>query len=289
MGYRRFLQSRLTLGLPDVPILELGRRLGYGEAGFGEDLVLVHGSPGDGRSWARVIRELPSNVRALTPDLPGYGGSDPLSCDAADRTQAIADDIGALIRQRAEPVWLCGHSYGGNVALHAALAHNERVKGLLLIEPVFIRGLELANEQEVLVKTRAYFTNYMIRVAFAEPNAVSMMVDFWFGNGAFAKMPSSAQRFLNDAAHLNVEDVQATLSERIVATQFAELNQRVLIAVGEASPSVTWAIAKALVTFLPNGRTIAVRGAGHGMLDSHPQEVARLLGELRSTTVNIER
>ena len=270
-----------------MPVLQLGRRLSYGEAGFGEEVVLVHGSPGDGRSWARVVRALPANLRALTPDLPGYGGSDAISCVPAHRTEALADGVGALIRARAAPVWLCGHSYGGNVALHAAIAHRERVKGLLLIEPVFIRGLELANEQDVLVKTRAYFTTYMVRVAFAEPDAVGLMVDFWFGDGAYATMPSQVQRFLNGAVHKNAEDVQATLSERIGAAELAAFGRPVLIAVGSASPAITKLIAGALAALLPSARVVDVPGAGHGMLDSHPQEVVGLIGALRSS-INVD-
>jgi pimeloyl-ACP methyl ester carboxylesterase len=274
-------------GLPDVPVLQLGRRMSYGEAGFGEDLILIHGSPGTGHSWARVVGKLPSNFRALTPDLPGYGGSDPLLCDPLRRTAAVADAIGALIRQRAAPVWLCGHSYGGNVALHAAIVQHERVKGLLLIEPVFIRGLELANQQQVVAETRAYFANYLVRVAFAEPGAVGSMVDFWFGDGAYATMPSQVQRFLNGAVHKNAEDVQATLSERIGAAELAAFGRPVLIAVGSASPAITKLIAGALAALLPSARVVDVPGAGHGMLDSHPQEVVGLIGALRSS-INVD-
>jgi uncharacterized protein (TIGR00369 family) len=287
-GTSTILRSPPAAGAPDVPVLQLGGRLSYGEAGFGEDVVFVHGSPGDGRAWARVVRALPPGVRALTPDLPGSGGSDPIACAAAQRTQAMADGVGALIRERAAPVWLCGHSYGGNVALHAAIAHRELVRGLLLIEPVFLRGLDLANEQDVLVNARAFFTTYLVRVAFAEPDAVGMMVDFWFGSGAYARMPSAVRRFLNGAAHGNAEDVEATLAETIGAAELAAFDPPVVIAVGEASPTVTGTIAQALAALLPRARVARVRGAGHGMLDSHPHDVARLINDLRSTADGLE-
>ena len=43
-----------------MPILELpdGKKLTYREEGDGPPLVLVHGSPGEGRSWSRVIPHL---------------------------------------------------------------------------------------------------------------------------------------------------------------------------------------------------------------------------------------
>jgi pimeloyl-ACP methyl ester carboxylesterase len=58
-----------------VPAMTLRKaRLNYGEAGSGLPLILVHGSPGEGRAWGRVVKHLPPNTRALVPDLPGYGG-----------------------------------------------------------------------------------------------------------------------------------------------------------------------------------------------------------------------
>src|ERR1041385_179905 len=112
-----------NLTLPD------GARVAFGDAGAGNALVLVHGSPAEGRAWGRVARHL-ANFRVLTPDLPGYGGSDELRNGAG--TAAMARAVVAVIDAAAEPVWLAGPSYGGNVALHAALAARGRAKGPLL-------------------------------------------------------------------------------------------------------------------------------------------------------------
>src|SRR5690606_16436825 len=98
-----------------------GPCLGFGETGTGPTVVMVHGSPGEGRAWNNVIKQLPDSVRVLTPDLPGYGRSDPLPGGTTHRTQAMADAVAELIEQQDGAVWLCGHSYGANVALHAAV------------------------------------------------------------------------------------------------------------------------------------------------------------------------
>src|SRR5262245_35357018 len=135
----------------------------------GPSLVLVHGSPGDGRAWTRVSRQLPTDASVVTPDLPGYGSAAPPSPDTAVRTQAMASAIGATIDSCDGPVWLCGHSYGGNVALHAALDRREQVRGLLLLEPVFMRALELSGEREVLAQAREFFSAYVGRVEAPNP------------------------------------------------------------------------------------------------------------------------
>ena len=137
-----------------MPSLTLSDRatVAFGDAGAGAPLVLVHGSPADGRAWGRVARHL-AGFRILTPDLPGYGGSDPLRDGSG--TPAMAGAVAAIIDAAGAPVWLAGHSYGGNVALHAALARRADVRGIVLFEPVFFRALALAGERKELALGRA--------------------------------------------------------------------------------------------------------------------------------------
>ena len=86
--------------------LSCGVGLRYNEVGSGQPLVLVHGSPGEARAWARVVGHLAPALRVRTPDLPGYGGSDPLICQALlvstvlDRATARnADDVRAAFAE----------------------------------------------------------------------------------------------------------------------------------------------------------------------------------------------
>jgi len=264
-----------------MPTIDVGdgRRLAYAEAGSGAVLVMVHGSPGDGRSWARVIRHLRPDRRVLTPDLPGHGGSDPLPAGTAHRTRTTATAIGRLIEACAAPAWLCGHSYGGNVALHAALSQRERVKGLILLEPVFMRALELSGELDALDEARAFFGAYTERVAGGDSEAVSTMVDFWFGPGAFARLAAPVQGFFLSAAAKNAEDVTASFSETVTSAQLAAFDRPVMVACGAPSPPVAQSIAAALARLLPNAQVHAIPRARHGMLDSHAEPVAGLIDQ----------
>jgi pimeloyl-ACP methyl ester carboxylesterase len=253
-----------------------GARLAYGETGAGSPLLLVHGSPGDGRSWARVVKHLPTDLRALTLDLPGYGGSTPLPAGTLRRTDAMAAAVGRLMQASTEFVWLCGHSYGGNVVLHAALQRRERVNGVVLLEPVFMRALELADEQEMLEKARTFFSSYVARILGGEPEAVSTMVEFWFGPGAFDMLP------LVGAAPKNAEDVRAAFSEEVTREQLNAFDRPVLIAYGGASPPLAGIIAHALARLMPRVEVVSIPGATHGMLDTHSAAVVGLIDSLRS-------
>ena len=254
-----------------------GAKIAYGDTGRGPPLVLVHGSPAEGRAWGRVARHLEA-FRVLTPDLPGYGGSEPLANGAG--TAAMAEAVSAVIDLAGAPVWLAGHSYGGNVALHAALARRARIRGVVLFEPVFFRGLALAGEIAALEPARAHFADYVRRVEGGDSGAVSRMIDFWFGEGAFARLPPTVRAYLAASAPRNAADVSAALAESTEAGALAAFAPPTLVAYGARSPATVPAIAAALARLLPRARTEAIAGATHAMLETHPQAVAALIARM---------
>jgi hypothetical protein len=40
----------------------------------------------------------------------------------------------------------------------------------------------LHRRAEALLEIQAFFTTYMVRAAFAEPDALALMIDFWLGS-----------------------------------------------------------------------------------------------------------
>jgi pimeloyl-ACP methyl ester carboxylesterase len=254
-----------------------GGRLAYRESGSGAPVVLIHGSPGEGRSWSRVAAELGERYHVLLPDLPGYGGSDPLPNDTHARTAAMSAAIGVLVESCGDPVRLVGHSYGGNVALHAAILHAGRLHSLVLFEPVFFRALHLTGEEQAFLPAAHFFQAYADRATGGEPAAVSEMFDYLFGADAFARLPAAVQSYLIGAAPQNGADVRATFTEQLTVEQLAGFAKPVLVAYGDTSPSVLPAIARTLTGLMPLARQQVIPGAGHGMLDSHPVAVAELI------------
>ena len=47
--------------------------MSYEDYGSGPIALLIHGSPGNGKAWARVGERLSKRYRVIAPDLPGYG------------------------------------------------------------------------------------------------------------------------------------------------------------------------------------------------------------------------
>lgn len=263
-----------------MPILELpdGRKLTYHEEGDGPPLVLVHGSPGEGRSWSRVIPRLKDRFRVICPDLPGSGKSDELPENTESRTAAMASSVVQLIQACGSPVVLAGHSFGGNVAVHAALqAPPETVDRLVLLEPVFFRAIELADNNTMLAPATAFFEDYASRALAGEPDAVRLMIGFWFGDSAWDRMPPAMRGFLNGAAARNALDVRGTFREKVSMERLTSFQRPVLVAYGSLSPAIAGAIAEALAKLMPLARSWVIDGATHGMLDSHAPAVAELI------------
>lgn len=109
-----------------------GRRLHYTTAGSGRPLVLLHGSSGSLRDWTFAhMGRLAQQWRVIAFDRPGLGGSDPSEdhrlLGQAHMMQEALDAMGV------GDFTLCGHSFGGSVALAWALGIPAKVRGLMLL------------------------------------------------------------------------------------------------------------------------------------------------------------
>jgi 3-oxoadipate enol-lactonase len=89
-------------------------RFTYAAAGrAGPPVVFLHGIGGAARVWGLQFKALADAYRVIAWDMPGYGGSAPLSeVSIASLAEALADFLGQLGLDR--PV-LVGHSIGGMI------------------------------------------------------------------------------------------------------------------------------------------------------------------------------
>jgi len=99
-------------------------------AGEGGPVVLIHGASGCADSWRGTLGAW-SGQDVWAPDLPGRGGSAGPARDRAEATAAWLGELAEVCGWR-RPV-LVGHSYGGAVALQAALLDPDRWGGVALV------------------------------------------------------------------------------------------------------------------------------------------------------------
>ena len=111
--------------------LKSGRQVHYAEAGEGEPLLLLHSAPRSSRAYRLLLPHLTPKFRAIAPDLPGFGQSDPLkggvTMDAL--ADAMAEFLDALGIVKAH---VFGYHTGNKVAAALAANHSELVDRLIL-------------------------------------------------------------------------------------------------------------------------------------------------------------
>jgi haloalkane dehalogenase len=110
-------------------------------------VVLVHGYPESSFMWQEVLPSLAdAGWRALAPDLPGYGDSEP---DPPGTWEHHVQALGRFVKElELAPLVLVTHDWGVMVGLRWACDHPEAVRGLVISDGGFFadrRWHDLAN------------------------------------------------------------------------------------------------------------------------------------------------
>lgn len=107
-------------------------------------IVLLHGSNADLHTWQPWVDRLTDRYRVIRFDQRGHGLTGPAASGDYAR-KAFAADVGKVAEALGlERFALGGNSMGGGIALEFALAHPERLSGLILVDAVGAPRLEQA-------------------------------------------------------------------------------------------------------------------------------------------------
>lgn len=110
----------------------------------GYPVVFLHGGPGSGCNPTQRRFFDPEFYRIILLDQRGCGRSTPAGGTDNNTISDLVDDIDAIRTQLKIDQWLVfGGSWGSTLALAYALAHTERVSGLIL------RGIFLSRQSEI--------------------------------------------------------------------------------------------------------------------------------------------
>jgi pimeloyl-ACP methyl ester carboxylesterase len=113
------------------------------EGGDGPPVVLLHSSGEFAALWMRVIPDLVTTHRVVVPDLPGHGASE--MADGQLDTDHVVAWLDALIEHTCpSPPALVGHGLGGAIAARFAIAHPDRLSGLVLVDALGLDRFEPA-------------------------------------------------------------------------------------------------------------------------------------------------
>jgi pimeloyl-ACP methyl ester carboxylesterase len=116
-------------------VLAGGHAIAYAECGSpdGPPLVLLHGLASDADTWERAVAPLAAHgLRVIAIDLLGHGFSD--KPDSGYLLDVFADSLAGFLDVLEIPsATLCGHSFGGAIAIHFGVDYPKRLDRLVLV------------------------------------------------------------------------------------------------------------------------------------------------------------
>lgn len=138
-----------------------GLNLHYVSAGSGRPVVLIHGNPGSHQDYPMALLDkLSRSFRVIAFDRPGHGYSE------RDNSLPTTVEMQATLIRAAltklsirKPI-LVGHSWGGALALAAAVAYEDDLSGIVLLAPAAYPNVSL--EWWSLVPAVPVFGNIII-------------------------------------------------------------------------------------------------------------------------------
>ncbi len=232
-------------------------------------VILLHGFTHTGKSWDAVIGALPENYCAIAPDIRGHGS-------ASDRRpatlEAVIDDVDGL---SADAFTLAGYSMGGRIALHAALALNARVKGLVLIGA----SPGLADDEERRAR-RAADERLAVEI---EHSTIEEFARHWATTPVLAGQPADVRSAIN-ADRLRSSPWGLAAALRGLGTgalpplwdRLGELRMPVTLIVGERDAKFR-SLAEEMAEAIPHATLEVVSDAGHAVHLERPERVAALV------------
>ncbi|MBX3099759.1 MAG: alpha/beta hydrolase [Salinibacterium sp.] len=257
----------------------------YGPADAHATLVVVHGYRGEHHGLEPVVAQL-RGLRIISPDLPGFGASEPLVDRAHDIAgysawlSAFVDVLGV----RGSAIIL-GHSFG-SIVVAAAIADGLPAPQLILVNPIAAPALEGPNRLGSILTREFYRVGRALperagRSLLALPIVVRGMSMF------LAQTRDKAlRRWIHDQhdtyfsryANRNVvvEGFEASISSDV--SMFAkDITIPTLLIGADRDPITSVAAQEHLATLFPDARLTILHGVGHLVHYEKPREAAEAI------------
>ena len=243
-------------------------------------VIALHCSGAGPGPWRQLGEILGPDYTLFAPEHYGCERTGPWT---GTHAFTLADEAARtidLIDRSMNKVHLVGHSDGGGVALHVALARPARIASLALYEPSAFHLLKIMGDRgaaafaEIADITRVTAQGV---IAGDYAGAAAAFVDYWGGVGAWAARLPTVQDALTRWAPKAPLDFRALIEEPTPLATYSDLRMPVLVMRGEHAPRPTRKIAEMLASVVPAARLAVVDGAGHMGPSTHGSIVSDLI------------
>jgi 3-oxoadipate enol-lactonase len=261
---------------PALSYLDTGKTAGTSDPGRGS-VMLLHSIGTDGRLWQQQLGPLSARYRLLVPDARGHGrsgwihGAELTIADWVEDISSVLDDAGA------GPVVLVGLSMGGVQALAFALAHPERVRGLVLADTFAQLDAEVAKAK---VRTLVSQTTEGME-SFADRYLNQTLTDGHADDAAVRAVLRDA--IANVPADAYAASTRACFGVRLGA-RLPEVRPPTLVLWGELDNKTPRRLAQDLAAGIPGSSYEEIPAAGHLSAVENPEAftdaLTRFIGAL---------
>jgi haloalkane dehalogenase len=250
----------------------------------------MHGFPDNLHLYDRVFPYLSPPSRVIAFDFLGWGASDKPSCYPYTASNQVGDLDAVITQLRLRQVILVAHDASGPPAIDWAIAHSERVAGLVLLNTYYCSMPTLRPPEAIWLFSTPLIRNiarlvsqmfghwivhrmYQWQVArfFRDADVRDKFVPLLYQQ--FESTPSARMAFFR----LN-EDLLPTVRSRTkMLPKLGEFRRPVRIIFGDADPYLNKGVAQRFHELFPMSELFLLPGAGHFVQMDEPAEVARLL------------
>ncbi len=243
-------------------------------AGSGPVLICVHGGGGIAQAWRQVAKYLQDSFTVVCPNMVGVGDSSGLPDGAAPDMSFEIRMLEAVAKQFGEPVYLAGHSYGGNIVLSTALAKTIDIVGVAAIEAVPLQLLRQAGQAGYADDLEAIVRPYITEgVVGKEREAALNIINYMSSAAPKAMLPAALDFAASTMVH-NIQAWRTMFAQQEALQDYRGLGCPVLLMTAENGAPPAVASAPLLEELLPNPLRIEIADSEHLLIATHASEVA---------------
>lgn len=266
-----------------------GRPVYYFEEGAGHPFLYVHASTDSADGARGMFETLRDRFRCIALDRVGYQRSGKL-----DRVTTLEEQVEAIAAVHtactSDPAWVFGHSAGGNFGVAYAVAHPERVRGLVLMEPALYSAIPPGSRLPGVVTMIE--TVGPLFYAGRLHEAVARFVGVLEPERSSEALDEFAAEVLSSDRRMGWESM-ATEQPLVVSwcptpSEWARLTQPALVMEGDRTGEVLRAVAAEVAELLPRGELATLEGLNHMAPWDAPDIVAQRTIEFFDRVVTVE-
>jgi pimeloyl-ACP methyl ester carboxylesterase len=224
-----------------------GLSVRYQVGGHGPHVLLLHGWGGRIESFIPLSNDLMRSHTVYAIDLPGFGDSTlpPVpwgSAEYAQLTLAVMDRL-----QLAKP-HIIAHSFGGQVVIHLAAAHPERLGKLILVGSAGIRAPRTvkAHLKRLISRTGGWASTY--------------------GGSVGKRLRDALYRRIQSQDYANAGPLRPILVKVVnedLRGLLPHIKSPTLLVWGEQDREVPLAAAQVMARLIPGAQLVVLENAGH--------------------------